>query len=322
MRLVEARTAHLEPKERFDYWHELMFQSHARSLLQSDARADFQASTLLLDLGAVTVSRSICPPLRADRSASMIRQTDPETVLLHLIRAGSGTVDQGAGGRVFCDGDIVLYESSTPMRLEQYGDGLSEWLLVEIPRSVLHPLVPGYPKLRAVPFRTCRGVTAVLSHFLDALVQDAHSYDQADAAHLAGVTIDLAAAVCARQLAQALPSENATNVLLAEIRDYIDRHLGDPLLSLERIAAAHYISVRQLHKLFQCQDGPGAATWIRGLRLEHCRRDLADPCLRDVSICAIATRWGFTDPAHFARLFRRLYGLAPTDYRHASLDAE
>jgi len=45
------------------------------------------------------------------------------------------------------------------------------------------------------------------------------------------------------------------------------------------VAAAHYISVRYLYRLFDAQ-GTTVAAWIRPRRLERCRVDLADPLAR------------------------------------------
>lgn len=70
------------------------------------------------------------------------------------------------------------------------------------------------------------------------------------------------------------------------------------------IAAAHHISVRRLHKLFEDQPQTVAAL-IRQHRLERCRADLARS---DRTVTAVAARWGFSDPAHFSRLFKATYG--------------
>ncbi|WP_461012534.1 helix-turn-helix domain-containing protein, partial [Streptomyces capparidis] len=75
-----------------------------------------------------------------------------------------------------------------------------------------------------------------------------------------------------------------------------------------------------LYTLFNAQ-GLTVAARIRQRRLEHCRRDLADPALRSRPVRAIAARWGFTDPAHFSRTFRAAYGITPRDHRHTALQA-
>ncbi|MEV8610809.1 helix-turn-helix domain-containing protein [Amycolatopsis sp. NPDC051373] len=43
---------------------------------------------------------------------------------------------------------------------------------------------------------------------------------------------------------------------------------------------------------------------------------------RHVPIAAIGRRWGFSDAAHFSRLFRSTYGRSPREYRHDSVLAE
>ncbi|MFJ4923763.1 helix-turn-helix domain-containing protein [Streptomyces sp. NPDC088725] len=106
--------------------------------------------------------------------------------------------------------------------------------------------------------------------------------------------------------------------LLLRVRAFVQRHLHDPGLSPAIIAAAHNISVSYLHRLFRGHDSTVAA-WIRGQRLEHARRDLADRTLRTVPVHRIAARWGFPGHATFTRAFRATYGLPPRDYRHQAL---
>nr|WP_307135702.1 AraC family transcriptional regulator [Streptomyces aurantiacus] len=36
---------------------------------------------------------------------------------------------------------------------------------------------------------------------------------------------------------------------------------------------------------------------------------------------AVAARWGFTDPTHFSRLFRTVYGMPPRDFGSLSSQA-
>ena len=52
---------------------------------------------------------------------------------------------------------------------------------------------------------------------------------------------------------------------IAERLAFIQQHLDDPGLSPAEIAAAHHISLRLLHKLFQ-EQGETVAGWIRARR--------------------------------------------------------
>jgi AraC-like DNA-binding protein len=111
-----------------------------------------------------------------------------------------------------------------------------------------------------------------------------------------------------------LQIESRERTLLLRIHAFIEQNLGETDLSPGIVAAAHHVSVRHLHRLFEAQDTTVAA-WIRRRRLERCRRDLADPAFIAVPVSAVAGRWGMPDSAHFSRLFRRAYGLPPAEYR-------
>ncbi|MFI6870825.1 helix-turn-helix domain-containing protein [Nocardia sp. NPDC050406] len=133
---------------------------------------------------------------------------------------------------------------------------------------------------------------------------------------LSSAVVDLVSVALAERTDSALVlgSEAGQRTLLPRIQSFIDERLGDPELCPEMIAAAHHISTRYLYKLFRAE-GCGVAEWIRGRRLERCRADLLDPAARGRTAHAIATRWGFTSPAHFTRIFRRAYGFPPGEFR-------
>lgn len=104
--------------------------------------------------------------------------------------------------------------------------------------------------------------------------------------------------------------------LVRRIHAYIDSHLGDPGLSPAVVAAAHHISLRYLHKLFE-PEPHGVAALIRQRRLERCRDELLDPGRADRPVAGIAARWGFSSAAHFSRVFRDAYGMPPGAFRRA-----
>ncbi|MFF2520355.1 helix-turn-helix transcriptional regulator [Streptomyces sp. NPDC058086] len=108
---------------------------------------------------------------------------------------------------------------------------------------------------------------------------------------------------------------------MVSVHSFIEHHLDDPQLSPAAIAAAHHISVRYLHRLFQPQ-GTTVSAWIRQRRLERCHRDLADPQSSDKPIGFLAARWGFVHASDFTRSFRTAYGVPPSTYRRAVLHGE
>ena len=109
--------------------------------------------------------------------------------------------------------------------------------------------------------------------------------------------------------------------LLLHAQAYIDANLGNPNLNPEQVARACFISTRYLHRVFAGQD-LSVCDWIRSERLDRCRNDLADPAYADLSISAIASRWGLPSAPHFSRLFRDAYGCSPREFRRAATDGD
>src|SRR5438067_604248 len=134
-------------------------------------------------------------------------------------------------------------------------------------------------------------------------------------ARLAGNVLDLLGTVLTERLDTTPPDpDRAHRALMLQITSFIEEHLGEADLAPAQIAAAHHISLRQLHKLFHAS-GTTVAGWIRQRRLEHCGHDLRDPRWCGRPVAAIGARWGYPDPAHFSRLFKAAYGVGPRDYR-------
>jgi AraC-like DNA-binding protein len=198
------------------------------------------------------------------------------------------------------------------------GEPAGDWVMVTIPRALL-PL-PGQEvrPLLGTALSGRSGIGALVAAFVTELARSGGHYREADAARLSAIFIDLLGSLLAHELetpgTAADEPETRSRLLRLRIQAYVQCHLADPCLSPASIAAAHHISVRSLHRLFEDHDETVAA-WIRERRLERCRRDLADPRLSEHPAHAIGRKWGFTDPAHFSRVFRATYGLSPSAYR-------
>lgn len=311
-------TAEIAAGERFALWHEVHSTLWAPYDLHRDPRleSEFRAQVRVSDFGPVQATL-VTTPHSIHRRPKLIRQADPDVFKLGCVVRGGGTVTHDGRCAELGVGDLMLYDTSRPSLAEFSPDvAVNQLLLLRFPRSLLPLPAQDLQRLIAVRIPGTQGVGALSSQFLLGLARHMHELSMADTARLSTLIIDVLTTALADALDVhgAAPPHTRQRAMMAQIHAFVRENLGDPCLSPAAIAAAHHISLRYLHKLFQ-QDGHTVAGWIRERRLEQCRRDLADRRLAARPIHAIATRWGFTSPAQFSRAFRSAYGLSARRFR-------
>jgi AraC-like DNA-binding protein len=315
------RTEDLPAADRFDCWYQMIRGAILPAIIKADEVAGFGATTRMLDLGAVQVFAITVPSVRVSRPRKLVRQSDPEHCHLVLNLRGTYGFDHADRCTALGVGDLMFYDSSRPFDgwttpdRNDLGTGQTH-LQVQFPRGMLPNPALVDRQFGERLAADGNGVRTLLAGYLRQLVTPSAEYRGGDSAGLATVTMQLIATLLAHEsnAAESLPPEARHRSLLVRIYDFMRHRLADPALSPDMIAAAHHISTRYLHKLFQGEE-TSVAAWIRQHRLEGCHRDLADPRHQTRPIHAIAARWGFTDKAHFSRLFRGTYGISASDYR-------
>jgi AraC-like DNA-binding protein len=105
------------------------------------------------------------------------------------------------------------------------------------------------------------------------------------------------------------------DVTSARVKAYIERHLADPELSVNSIAASCAMSVRTIHRAFESDPAGSVSDYIWARRLRHCAASLRDPIQVHRSITDVCFSWGFNSTSHFSRLFKERFGVSPREYR-------
>lgn len=272
---------------------------------------DFRAWLLTGQLGPVHVTEGRLPAGECVRTRHLIRRTDPDLYRVELPVRGEVLVEQGDRQTRLAPGDLGLVEPTRPAR---YRHAEVRYVGLTFPRELLGLPADALAGLAAARVPGDRGTAALVGSLARQLPRHLDDVDPAEGVRLGTILIDLLATTLAARLDRRPDSEAPRRALLARIYAYIEQRLSDPDLSPSTIAAAHHISVRYLHLLFESEPAT-VAGWIRRRRLERCRQDLRNPALAARPVSAIAARWGFTNPAHFSRAFRAAYGVPPTHER-------
>ena len=120
---------------------------------------------------------------------------------------------------------------------------------------------------------------------------------------------------------EGMPLEAEPSDLVESILTWIDDHLGDDGLTPGRIATAHHISVRYLHKLFQAS-GMSVCDVVRRRRIERIKEDLCSPAHSTWSVSAIGARWGVGDSTQLIRQFKAIERMTPGEWRRLGRQRE
>jgi len=289
--------------------------------LDAEVAGEFHAS----GLGAMQVVVMDIMPVTVHRTEQHIAQADPDLLKAYLM-CGEGTSVIGQGGRqaVLNAGELAFYDTRRPYVVSCGSDPArpTRVMTFMFPPSLL-PLSPsGISELTATRIPAAAGLGELTSQFLLQLARNVDHYTPAEAARLSTCALEVLATRLARELEirdWATPEERR-HAMLTTVQGFIQQNLSDPGLSPAAVAAAHHVSLRTLHQLFH-DEGLTVAGWIRGRRLEYCRRDLGDPALECRPVAAIAARWGFSSAADFSRAFRAAHGMPPAGYRRSASQA-
>jgi AraC-like DNA-binding protein len=276
------------------------------------------AHGLVTPLGDLTVCVGETTANRVERTPALARDGVEPTVFVNLQLAGTAMVVQEDREAVLHPGAMAMYDSSAPYTLlNEQGMG-GEFF--QIPHSALALPTELIREACAVPLIPQHPLATLTFDYLRRLASDPSLFTAVNGDLAGQPSIELLRAVITTQLGYPeRAAEPLANTLLLRVLDHASRHLGDPELSAESIAAAHFISVRHLYKVL-AEAGISLSQWIRSRRLEAARHELAHT--RDsVTISSIARRQGFSDMSSFSRAFRAEYGLTPRDWRAYCLRA-
>ncbi|MFF4401019.1 helix-turn-helix domain-containing protein [Streptomyces sp. NPDC001480] len=250
--------------------------------------------------------------LRLTRGAGSIARDAGDAVALVIPLHGTVRIAQDGRGACVESGQPALIDLRRAFSVEQRDR--ARVLVLRLPVHALHVPVAGLRSVTARALTPAGGMAALLATVLPHLERSAPRVPPAVGERLGGIVTELVAALVDELAEQAgRPAQTGRERLVTGIREYIDRHLEDPGLSAERIAAAHLVSVRYLHRLFQ-GEGVTVGRLIQRRRVEECARELARRGRVSPSVSVVAARWGFGSAAHFSRAFKAVHGYAPQQW--------
>jgi AraC-like DNA-binding protein len=305
---IRITTAAFTPRERVSVWREMFGRTIAKLDFEPLAPSFAAQATLraLPGMGLVTMASR---ELRFHKLKNLI---DNDDVVLAIVETGFWDGEQFGRSARLGPGEAVLCSNAEVA----VGVASGARTAIRLPRAALAPLVGDVEAavLRPIPaehdaLRLLRGYLSTVNRIG---MSGPAALQQLAVAHVRDlVALALGAT---RDAAQAAEAGAGRAARLAAIKRDIAENLADGDISVGALALRHQVTPRYIQSLFE-HDGTTPTAYVLARRLELAHAQLADPRRREEKIAALAFDCGFGDLSYFNRVFRRRYGVAPSDVR-------
>jgi AraC-like DNA-binding protein len=259
------------------------------------------------------------------RTRQHIREDATDISILWFVKRGRLAFSNQCGNRIANPGDFAITRSMSPFFIECQTDGeqVHEMLHLTVPTHILRSFIPHdfSTGLFMSPNRPgmAPGLAIALNILTDVFEADENLSEQSARQLVETALAVIGHAVCAdadsAPLRQSIAERRLTDVLR-----FIEVHLADPQLSTAMVARGCGISPRYLSFLLHL-NGTAFSALVWQQRLEKARNWLLASDPRDISISEIAYGVGFKSPAHFSRMFKRVFQQNPREFRGGGPDS-
>jgi AraC-like DNA-binding protein len=310
-RLADLSTDGVAVRERFDYWRDVVLRRTRPEM--PEPGHPFRARLRRVVLAEVELIEHASDSVISGRSAGRTRFDGGDDIAIELIRSGTSNLTHN-GQHKLRAGDLTLVDYERPFqtiltRHRACGVVLSR-------RQVREVLGNDLSALAGHRFPS-RGLPSVLRAHMTATLDEAPHMTPQERIIATNAVAEMALAILQAGRFGVADPEQFGEGLYRAARAVIDRACADPELTPERIALAIGCSRATLYRLFARRDESVAAV-VWQARLERAYRMLSSAEGIAVPIGDIAMLCGFTDLPTFSRMFKRRYGMTPSDARHAS----
>jgi AraC-like DNA-binding protein len=296
--------------QQMDYYASVLSSAVDPMGVTKRVRGSFEADIESTDLGAISLIHGRGAAHDCVRDQRDVARSTGRNFHL-IINTGSTWRVDHRERLILRKGDGVLLDSRYGYRLdfldpfENVHLKLSEdWLTRWIPDT--DPIVG-----RRIPFDGSWGkaLTAFVSQLTPDFVVSAPLPHAVIADHVGALF-----ALYANELSGTHKAKPEARALCGRIKEIIMQRCTEFSLSAQDVAEALGISTRTLHRgLAACQQSFGAS--LMTARVELATRMLESPLFRRLTTSEIGRRAGFSDPSHFARVYRRVCGRTPASAR-------
>ena len=106
--------------------------------------------------------------------------------------------------------------------------------------------------------------------------------------------------------------KSSDELLMTKVMNVINKHLSDPALNVEMLAANVGMSRVHMHRKLKELANQSARDFIRTIRLKQAATLLSE---KGLTVSEVAYATGFSNLSHFSNSFKDFYGMSPSEYK-------
>ncbi len=251
------------------------------------------------------------------RTRQHIREDATDLSILWFVKHGKLSFSNQCGNKIAQPGVFAITRSMAPFLIECRTDagkeGVHELLHVTVPTHILRTHIP-QDISTGLFMPDHRAEFAIAETILTRVFEDAGALSEDSARTLVEAALTVIGNAVRGDEAMVQARQSIAERRLTEVLRFLEIHLSDPQLSTAMVAKGCGISPRYLSFLLRLKDTSfSELVWEQ--RLAKARDWLSNSDARDISISEIAYGVGFKSPAHFSRMFKRVFKVNPREFR-------
>ncbi|MCR9139582.1 MAG: helix-turn-helix transcriptional regulator [Alphaproteobacteria bacterium] len=237
----------------------------------------------------------------------------PSSIVLSLVNRGAVDVQTTRQTMSLRQKDIYINAAASDYQIDV---GPSEVFRVMLPLDLLQPMLEGVTGIAVL--RRASPIAEILETTIRKLDGALRSGSRVHIRQLSGIARDITQSVLLQEIADL--HQDGYEIIRARARYFIEDNISSSELDIDSIAEHAHASRATLYRAFE-QLG-GVRAYVNQVRLDQARRMLASPVRSRAYVLDVAYACGFSNPGSFGRLFKRQFGMSPSEFMAQAAHAE
>ena len=235
------------------------------------------------------------------------RRNDLESFLFFTVNSGSGILNYGGVDYELRAGDCVFIDCSKSY-FHETSDDLWSLSWVHFNGKSLASIYENYIEMGGKPCFAIKDTTA-FKNIWSSLWETAASNDRIRDIKINEQISSLITLLCEEGAVDSEQGASRRDVI--DVRDYINAHYTEKI-TLDSLAERFFINKYYLTRIFKEQFGVTINQYITQMRITDAKRALR---FSDESVESIGYNCGIGAPYYFSRIFKRVEGVSPAEFR-------